>query len=860
MRITHANTKFFQFTGRPSEQLVGRTPQRLFPSNEDFEAYVNRAAKSLLEGQTYIEERSLVGKDGALLWTRSQVCAVVPGEPEKGMVATIEDISDRKYAEQEIKDTLTKIQSILDTAPVGITLLDAQLRHTHVNKKYVQITGYSTEEWLGKTHRHVFPSEYAFELYVQRTSGALLAGQTYQEEIELLHPDGVSRWLNTQINAIDPKDFSRGFVIAIEEISGRKKTEQELKDALTITQSILDSSPLGISLLDARLRHKRVNTPFERLTGYTADEIYGHTAHRFFPSTDKFLEFVERAMHAVMRGQIHFEELQLKRKSGNFAWIRLNITLLDPKDPDQGTVIVFEDISERKKSEQDILESHQALQTTQNQLRRLLDNSGEGFLIFGPDLLIDSQYSLACETMLGRSPAGCLAAEIFFDKDPVKADLFGTIIASVLSEPDPDTQECMLSLLPGEIARGDVILKIEYKALDNSQFMVVLTDITAQRHTEDLLRQERQRLELIVMAVSDRRNFFETIDAFREFLGVDLPRMLQRGQLPQLLAKDLYREIHTCKGLLSQFSFPGTPKVLHAIESQIASMLSLGEALTIQQLGCLASSQTLQTAFDADLAVLSEALGEEFLRYGDSIVLSDAQARQLERLAIRLLRGETVDTSVAEICNLLHAISILCKVSLKDALMGFDGLVKQTAQRMEKEVAPIEVIGGADVWIDPNAYRPFLRTLVHVFRNAVAHGLEAPEARWEAEKDEAGKITCTVALQGNTIHLCIADDGAGLNLETLRQCAINHGIYAADAVAHIPDDTIAQLIFRDHISTKKEVSELAGRGMGLAAVLHETNHIGGEVVVRTLAGQGTRFLFTLPSQPAISHNEERYAH
>ncbi|MBK7003525.1 MAG: PAS domain S-box protein [Rhodoferax sp.] len=858
VRITHANTKFFQFTGRPSEKLIGRTPQRLFPSNEDFEGYVARAAKSLAEGRTYIEERSVVGKDGALLWARTQVCAVVPGEPEKGMVATIEDISDRKHAEQEIKDTLTKFQSILDTAPVGISLLDAQLRHTHVNKKYVQITGYLTEEWLGKTHQHVFPSEYEFELYVQRTSGALLAGQTYREEIQLVHPDGFPRWLNTQINAIDPKDFSRGFVIAIEEISGRKKTEKELKDALAITQSILDSSPLGISLFDSRLRHKRVNTPFERLTGYTADEIYGHTAHRFFSSTDKFLEFVERAMNAVIQGQIYFEELQLKRKSGNLAWIRLNITLLDPKDPNQGTVIVFEDISDRKKSEQVILESHQALQTTQNQLRLLLDNSGEGFLTFGPDLLIDAQYSLACETMLGCSPAGCPAAEVFFHDDPVKANLFGTIITSVLSESDPDTQECMLSLLPTEIARAEIILKVEYKALDNSQFMVVLTDITAQRHTESLLRQERQRLELIVMAVSDRRNFFETIDAFREFLGTDLPRMLQSRQAPLLLAKDLYREIHTYKGLLSQFSFPSIPKVLHEIESRLASLLSLGEALTIQQLGCLASSQTLQAPFEADLAVLSEALGEEFLLYGDSIVLTEAQARQLEMLAIRLLRGETVDTSVAEIRNLLHAIGTLCKVSFKDVLMGFDGLVKQAAQRMEKEVAPIEVLGVADIWIDPNAYRPFFRTLVHVFRNAVAHGLETPEARWEAEKDDAGKITCTVALQDNTIHLCIADDGAGINLQALRQRAITHGIYAADAVAHIPDDTIAQLIFRDNISTKKEVSDLAGRGIGLAAVLNATKNIGGAVVVRTMAGQGTRFLFTLPLQPAISNKEACY--
>lgn len=853
VRITHANTKFFQFTGRPSEKLIGRTPQRLFPSNEEFEGYVNRAAKSLSQGQTYIEERSLVGKDGALLWTRTQVCAVATGNPEKGMVATIEDISDRKHAEQEIKDTLAKFQSILDTAPVGITLLDAQLRHTHVNKKYVQITGYSTEEWLGKTHQHVFPSPQEFELYVKRTAGKLFAGETYAEEIQLTRADGVPTWLNSQINAIDPKDFSQGFVIAIEDISGRKKSEQEIQNALTKIQTILDASPVGIYMVDAHLRHTQVNKKYVEISGYTEEEILGHTARRFFDSMDAFEAFNERSVKVVRAGQAYREEVRLKNKNGAYIWIDIHATLIDPKDYGQGGIVVIEDISGRKKSEQELLESHQALQTTQTQLKRLLDNSGEGFLTFGPDLLIDAQYSLACETMLARSPAGCPADDLFFHDEPDKANLFKTIIASVLSESDPDTQECMLSLLPTESTHGDIVLKIEYKALENSQFMAVLTDITTQRRMEVLLRQERQRLELIVMAVSDRRNFFDTIAAFREFLNFGLPRMLQSGLAPQFLVKDLYREIHTHKGLLSQFSFPSTPKVLHEMESRLTNLRRQGDALTTQQLDRLLSSQTLRAPFDADLTILSDALGEEFLLYGDSIVLSEAQARQLEKLAARLLHGETVDTSATEIRNLLHEIGTLCKVSFKDVLMGFDGLVEQTARRMEKEVAPIEVTGGAEIWIDPHALRPFLRALVHVFRNAVAHGLETPEDRWNAGKDEVGKITCTVAAQDNTIHLCIADDGAGINLQALRQRAVDHCLYAIDEVVHIPDDTIAQLIFRDHISTQQDVSDLAGRGVGLAAVWNETKNAGGTVKVETMAGQGTQFLFTLPLQSAIAN-------
>jgi hypothetical protein len=76
--------------------------------------------------------------------------------------------------------------------------------------------------------------------------------------------------------------------------------------------------------------------------------------------------------------------------------------------------------------------------------------------------------------------------------------------------------------------------------------------------------------------------------------------------------------------------------------------MGLGDVLATQQLAQLISVDALQTPFNADLAILSEALGEDFLAHGDSIFLSDAQARQLEKLAVRLLRGETVDTSAAE--------------------------------------------------------------------------------------------------------------------------------------------------------------------------------------------------------------------
>lgn len=618
---------------------------------------------------------------------------------------------------------------------------------------------------------------------------------------------------------------------------------------------IFQNASIGIEYVSNR-RVVRVNKTFAAMFGYNSPELIGQST-RFLYASDEEYEVADReAYSALAAGAASYKiDLATQRKDGSELVCELVGSLVDPTAPENGTIWLVSDVTELRSAQKKLQDAKksaelaaEAIREKSEQVANLLDNSGQGFMSFGADLVIEPAFSRACEAILGESPAGKNGAEVFFHDDAVKADLFRTIISSVLSESDSCTREIMLSLLPTEIQRNDVLLKVEFKILDNGKFMVVLTDITAERRMAAMLDSERLRLELIVMAVSDSRNFFDTIDGFNEFLTQDLPRLLKGAAAPQIIAGELYRGIHTYKGLLNQFSFPYTPGALHDIESGLSGALSLGDRLTAQKIADLVSSETLQTTFHKDLGILSDALGDEFLAHGESFILSEGQALQLEKLATRLLRGETIDTSVAEIRRLLKEVGTLRKVAFRDVLMGFDGLVSQAAARLEKEVAPIVVRGGADIWIDPKTYRPFLRSLVHVFRNSVAHGIETPEARWEAEKDEAGKITCSVTVEGKTIKLSIADDGGGVDLDAVRQRLVEARIYSASDVLTVPDDEIARLIFMDSISTQREVTTLAGRGVGLAAVLSETTSMGGEVVVKTVAGQGTEFLFTLPLQ------------
>lgn len=497
-------------------------------------------------------------------------------------------------------------------------------------------------------------------------------------------------------------------------------------------------------------------------------------------------------------------------------------------------------------------QSEQAALQGQQRVSDLLNHSGQGFLSFGADLVIDLETSRACDSMLGCSPAGRNAAQVLAGQDSAQAELFGEVIAAALAESEPVVRESMLSLLPSELARGDRLLKADYKLLGNGKTMVVLTDITEEQRLQTMLQNERSRQAFIVSVVSDSRSFFDALDAWREFVEHQLPRLLQTTLTEQSTARKLYRDIHTYKGLLNQFGFIHTPTALHALETRLSALVAQGDALLPQQLAEAVSLHDLKTPFEQDLAILRDALGQEFLAHRKSIRLTDHQAQQLEAMAAHLLAGESIDASRADMHTLLNALLHLRKLSLNALLSGFDSLVKQVATRLGKEVAPLKVEGGDDIWIDPQPYQAFLQALGHVFRNAVTHGLGTPEERWAEGKNEPGQIMCRISQSPSSLHLSISDDGVGIDLEAIRQRAVAAGLYTAEAVQQVSDDDIAKLIFRDHISSTTTVTEDAGRGVGLAAVWGETQKLGGTLAVKTLAGKGTEFLFTLPWPGAAS--------
>jgi len=175
-------------------------------------------------------------------------------------------------------------------------------------------------------------------------------------------------------------------------------------------------------------------------------------------------------------------------------------------------------------------------------------------------------------------------------------------------------------------------------------------------------------------------------------------------------------------------------------------------------------------------------------------------------------------------------------------------IVRQTSRELGKEVE-LEIDGDTNE-LDRTILDRIIAPLEHMLRNAVAHGIEAPDKRLAAGKPETGRINIKVDRQGADVLLKVKDDGAGINATAIRAKAIKQGLLDADSA--VSDREVLQFILKAGFSTAETVSQVAGRGVGMDVVDAELKQLGGVLEIDTTPGRGTEFTIRLPLTLAIN--------
>ncbi|MFO0554201.1 MAG: chemotaxis protein CheA [Polyangiaceae bacterium] len=232
------------------------------------------------------------------------------------------------------------------------------------------------------------------------------------------------------------------------------------------------------------------------------------------------------------------------------------------------------------------------------------------------------------------------------------------------------------------------------------------------------------------------------------------------------------------------------------------------------------------------------------------LVIAQAMVRQDPTLGT----GEQHDllrkvTHAGKIVRELQELAMsLRMVPFKPTFQKLARVVRDTAQKSGKEVEL--VLHGEDTEIDRNMVDAIADPLVHMLRNAVDHGIEAPEERQRVGKSRTGKVTLSASHAGGNIIVELRDDGVGLDRARIVKKAIEKGLIDSDN--GMADSDVFALIFEPGFSTKEQVSDLSGRGVGMDVVRRNIQGLNGQVEIISTLGQGSTFVLRLPLTLAIT--------
>ena len=195
--------------------------------------------------------------------------------------------------------------------------------------------------------------------------------------------------------------------------------------------------------------------------------------------------------------------------------------------------------------------------------------------------------------------------------------------------------------------------------------------------------------------------------------------------------------------------------------------------------------------------------------------------------------------------DLLYEVKKTSLLPFSTLFSIFPRMVREISRDLGKDV-DLELSGG-DVEIDKRILEGLKDPVIHLIRNAIDHGIETPDARKRQQKSPWGKIRIAVFQpESNKVQVSISDDGIGINLEKIRNKAVQNKLLSASRADELTDDETLSLIFQSGISTSPLITEISGHGLGMAIVKEHIDNLGGLILISTDPDRGTTFKIEMP--------------
>jgi diguanylate cyclase (GGDEF)-like protein/PAS domain S-box-containing protein len=349
-RYMQVNRSLCEILGYTEEELQALTWQEI--THPDDLAASSAYARRIVEGEfpSYHLEKRFVHADGRTVWASLSVSLVRDAESEPlYFVSQIQDVTERKRAESELRESEQRFRGSFERAATGMALVGTDGRFLRVNRSLCEILGYPEGELLGKTFQEItYPDDLEVDLEHLRR---LLAGEvrTYQTEKRYLHKDGHVVWALLSVSVVhDEEDEPLYFVSQIQDVTERKKVEKVIIESEERFRSLVQYSSDIITILAADGTVRYVSPAVERVTGFKPEEQVGTNAFGSVHPDDReqalntFSEVLKRpGLHPPL-------EFRVPHKDGSWRYLEHVVTNLLDDPAVRGVVVNSWDVTERK--------------------------------------------------------------------------------------------------------------------------------------------------------------------------------------------------------------------------------------------------------------------------------------------------------------------------------------------------------------------------------------------------------------------------------------------------------------------------------------------------------------------------------